>query len=190
MICSIFFKVIKPSLIGGFENAALVAQWAQQRGKMTVVSATFESSLGLSGYIQFSSFLDLQHSDICRVMNKEPSIFVAHGLGTYKWLEEDVTLGHLKVHRNSRSGFVEACPIEASRLMQQFDINQNVIVWKFNQAKIHKFQLSVDLDDFSLSINALSMGPNTNVSDVKLYSCFLLYFVSYADTLENHIVLK
>lgn len=85
---------------------------------MGVVSATFKSSLGLSGYIQFSSFLDLQYSDICRVMDKEPSVFVAHGLGTYKWLEEDVTLGHLKVHRNTKSGFVEACPIAASQLMK------------------------------------------------------------------------
>lgn len=165
--------VIKPSLIGGFENASLVAQWAQQRGKMAVVSATFESSLGLSGYIQFSSFLDLQYSDICRVMKKEPSVFLAHGLGTYKWLEEDVTLGPLKVHRNARSGFVEACPIEASRLMQQFDINKDVIVWKFNQAKIHKFQLSVDLDGFILSINVLSMGPNTYDNVVVFLHGFL-----------------
>lgn len=179
MICKcVFFKVIKPSLIGGFENAALVAQWAQQRGKMAVVSSTFESSLGLSGYVQFSSFLDLQHSDICRVMNKVPSAFVAHGLGTYKWLEEDVTLGHLKVHRNTKSGFVEACPIAASQLMQQFDINQNAVVWKFNEEKVHKVQLSVDLDDFCFSINVLSMGPNTNVSDVKLHSCLLLYILS------------
>lgn len=43
--------VIKPSVVGGFENAALIARWAQQQGKMSVVSATFESSLGLPAYV-------------------------------------------------------------------------------------------------------------------------------------------
>ncbi|KAI8018871.1 hypothetical protein LOK49_LG04G00411 [Camellia lanceoleosa] len=52
--------VIKPSVVGGFENAALIARWAQQQGKMSVVKATFESSLGLSAYVQFSYYLELQ----------------------------------------------------------------------------------------------------------------------------------
>lgn len=162
------FKVIKPSIIGGFENAALLAQWAQQRGKMAVVSATFESGLGLSGYIQLSCYLDLQYADICRVMNKEPSVVVAHGLGTYKWLKEDVTLDPLNVHRSSRSGFVEACPFEAGQLMQQFDMNKNVIVRKFSQEKVRNYQLKVDLEGILFSINVLEMGESKDVSDIFL----------------------
>ncbi|KAF2321397.1 hypothetical protein GH714_040986 [Hevea brasiliensis] len=44
--------VIKPSVVGGFERAALIAQWAHQQGKMAVVSAAFESGLthGLGTY--------------------------------------------------------------------------------------------------------------------------------------------
>ncbi|KAI5419515.1 hypothetical protein KIW84_043619 [Lathyrus oleraceus] len=55
--------VIKPSVVGGFENAGLIAQWAHQHGKMAVVSSAFESSLSLSAYTQFSSYLEVQRLD-------------------------------------------------------------------------------------------------------------------------------
>ncbi|KAM0987001.1 hypothetical protein ACFX13_011409 [Malus domestica] len=42
--------VIKPSVVGGFENTAIITRWAQQHQKMAVVSAAFESGLGLSAY--------------------------------------------------------------------------------------------------------------------------------------------
>lgn len=48
-----FFQVIKPSVVGGFGNTAIIAQWAQQHQKMAVVSAAFESGLGLSAYSVF-----------------------------------------------------------------------------------------------------------------------------------------
>ncbi|KAE8667675.1 Menaquinone biosynthesis protein, putative isoform 2 [Hibiscus syriacus] len=83
--------VIKPTVIGGFERAAIIARWAQRQGKLAVVSAAFESGLALSAYIVFSCYLDWQNADTCKLMNNNLVPSVAHGLGTFRWLEEDVT---------------------------------------------------------------------------------------------------
>ncbi|KAI7979092.1 hypothetical protein LOK49_Contig516G00002 [Camellia lanceoleosa] len=123
--------VIKPSVVGGFENAALVARWAQQQGKMSVVSAKFESSLFLSAYLQFSYYLELQKADICMAMNKEPSASIAHGLGTYHWLKEDITAEPLNIRRNPCSGFIEASVDNAGHLLGNFQVENknNVLVF-------------------------------------------------------------
>ncbi|KAF0928968.1 hypothetical protein E2562_011059 [Oryza meyeriana var. granulata] len=38
--------VIKPSVVGGFENATYIAKWAHMHDKMAVISSTYESSVG------------------------------------------------------------------------------------------------------------------------------------------------
>ncbi|CAK9155708.1 unnamed protein product [Ilex paraguariensis] len=156
--------VIKPSIVGGFENAALIARWAQQHGKMAVVSAAFESGLGLLAYIQFSSYVELQNAALCRVMNKEPALSVIHGLGTYRWLKEDVTTEPLKICRNPRSGFVEASIVDAVQLLQKFQINKNVIVRTFTREQVRNYQLSVDSEHFSFSFNIQEIGPSIDNS--------------------------
>ncbi|KAL3512857.1 hypothetical protein ACH5RR_025574, partial [Cinchona calisaya] len=150
--------VIKPSMIGGFERAALVARWAQQQGKMAVISATFESSLGLSSYTQFSSYLDLQNAEICRVMNKEPPVQLAHGLGTYKWLKEDVSAESSEIYCNSDSGFAGASVDATGQFLQRFQINQNVVLQTCSQEQVHEYQLPVDLEGVRYSANVLEMG--------------------------------
>ncbi|KAL3510951.1 hypothetical protein ACH5RR_030352 [Cinchona calisaya] len=165
--------VIKPSLIGGFENAALVARWAQQQGKMAVVSATFESGLGLSAYIQFSCYLDLQNADMLQLMDKDPSACIAHGLGTYRWFTEDVTIEPLNICSNSKTGFVEASATDAGQLMQQFQINQNVVVRYFDQENVHEYRLKVDLEGFSFSLNVLEMGKSIAGSVIVFLHGFL-----------------
>ncbi|KAI5445655.1 hypothetical protein KIW84_013758 [Lathyrus oleraceus] len=57
--------VIKPSVVGGFENA----EWAHQHGKMVVVSSAFESSLGLSAYTQFPSYLKVQRLSTFKLLD-------------------------------------------------------------------------------------------------------------------------
>ncbi|XP_028062359.1 protein PHYLLO, chloroplastic-like [Camellia sinensis] len=123
--------VIKPSVVGAFENAALIASWAQQQGKMSVVSATVESSPGLSVYVQFSYYLELQKAGICMAMNKEPSPSIAHGLGNYGWLKEDITSEPLNICRNPCSGFIEAYVDDAGRLLGNFQVDNknNVLVF-------------------------------------------------------------
>ncbi|KAF5939888.1 hypothetical protein HYC85_021055 [Camellia sinensis] len=129
-------QVIKPSVVAGFENAALVARWAQQQGKMSVISAKFESSLFLSAYLQFSYYLELQKADICMAMNKEPSASIAHGLGTYHWLKEDITAEPLNIRRNPCSGFIEASVDNAGHLLGNFQVENKVILRNFTEEEV------------------------------------------------------
>ncbi|XP_061990446.1 protein PHYLLO, chloroplastic isoform X1 [Rosa rugosa] len=150
--------VIKPSVVGGFENAAIIAQWAQQHQKMAVVSAAFESSLGLSAYIQFSCYLNQMNSEICTMMNYPLASSIAHGLGTYRWLKEDLTTTPLKINRNPRSGFVEASVADSDRVLQQFQINGNIIRRKFTGEQVCIYQLPLDSKGLSCSIKIQEIG--------------------------------
>ena len=158
------FQVIKPSVIGGFENAALVARWAQNQGKMAVVSAAFESGLGLSAYIQFSCYIELQNADICKVIKSELVPSIAHGLGTYRWLEEDVATDPLRVGRDPNSGFIEASVSDANQYLQRFQINHNSICSKLTGEQVSRYQLTVDTKNFSCFLKVYEVGQRTNVS--------------------------
>ncbi|XP_074383455.1 protein PHYLLO, chloroplastic isoform X2 [Apium graveolens] len=165
--------VIKPSVVGGFENAALIARWAQQQGKMTVVSAAFESGLGLSAYIQFSCYLELQNAEIYKLMNKEPAVPVAHGLGTYRWLRDDVIKERLSIARNPYNGFMEASAADAGRLLRNLQINQNHIVSRNPDKEGRTYQLAVDLECFSISINVHEIGQFADENVVVFLHGFL-----------------
>ncbi|KAM0961461.1 hypothetical protein ACFX2J_020652 [Malus domestica] len=154
--------VIKPSVVGGFENAAIIAQWAQQHQKMAVVSAAFESGLGLSAYIQFCCYLNLKNSEICEMMNYELAPSIAHGLGTYRWLKEDVTTTPLKIGCNPVSGFIEASVADADQVLQKFQINGNVVHRNFTGEQVRVFQLTVDSRAFSYSIIVHEIGERYN----------------------------
>ncbi|KAF7132517.1 hypothetical protein RHSIM_Rhsim09G0118400 [Rhododendron simsii] len=165
--------VIKPSIVGGFENAALIARWAQQQDKISVISATFESSLGLSAYVQFSYFLELQKEDICRTMEKEPSPTIAHGLGTYRWLKEDITAEPMNIYRNPSSGFIEAFVDDAGHVLTKFQVNRKVILRSFTGEEVQRYQLNVDSEGFSVSINVQEIGPKTEKNVLVFLHGFL-----------------
>ncbi|CAL8994804.1 unnamed protein product [Prunus brigantina] len=150
--------VIKPSVVGGFENAAIIAQWAQQHRKMAVISAVFESGLGLSAYIQFSCYLNQKNSEICEMMNYALAPSIAHGLGTYSWLKEDVTTTPLKISCNPDSGSVEASVADADQVLRKFKINRNIIHGTFTGEQVCVYQLPVDSKDFSCSIKVHEIG--------------------------------
>ncbi|MED6110114.1 hypothetical protein PIB30_040017 [Stylosanthes scabra] len=154
--------VIKPSVVGGFENAALIGRWAHQLGKMAVVSAAFESSLSLSAYAQFSSYLEMLSFDTMNKLHDKEVPSVAHGLGTYRWLKEDVTSNPLLIGCNPHSGFVEASVANASRLLQYFEVNQNVICDIIDEERVLKYQLKVELSSLSCSFEVQETGQKTN----------------------------
>ncbi|KAG9133231.1 hypothetical protein Leryth_022093 [Lithospermum erythrorhizon] len=155
--------VIKPSIVGGFENAALMARWAHLNGKMAVISSAFESGLGLSAYIQFSRYLDLQNEDAHRFRKAEGAKSrVAHGLGTYRWLKDDVIDGALNIYSNPASGSVEASVIDAGRTLQKDRLNHNSFVRIFTQEDVHNFQLTVQSHDVTVSVNVIETGQCIN----------------------------
>ncbi|XP_020225950.1 protein PHYLLO, chloroplastic isoform X3 [Cajanus cajan] len=156
--------VIKPSVVGGFENAALIAQWAQQMGKLAVVSAAFESSLSLSAYTHFSSYLEILSLGTFKVLDGTEAVAptVAHGLGTYRWLKEDVTPNPLLICRNPQSGFVEASVVNASQLVHDFQVNRKVISYIIAEEQVRQYQYKVELNNISCSFEVRETGCKRN----------------------------
>ncbi|GER31893.1 2-succinyl-5-enolpyruvyl-6-hydroxy-3-cyclohexene-1-carboxylate synthase [Striga asiatica] len=165
--------VIKPSVIGGFEKAALVARWAHQLGKTAVISAAYESSLGLSAYVQFAHYLDLQNAEIRSLTSKELEPITVHGLGTYKWFKEDVTLEHLNIHYNPDHRSVEADAVDAGRFLQNFRVNNEVVVRKFVGKQVRKYQVAVDTDGVSFTTNVVETGESIDGSAIVFLHGFL-----------------
>lgn len=114
--------------MGGFENAALIARWAQQHGKMAVISAAYESGLGLSAYILFASYLEMENVKTFRERKLGMAPVVAHGLGTYKWLDEDVMMNSLGISRSPYSGFVEGSVAEAGKNLKDVKITTMLLL--------------------------------------------------------------
>lgn len=169
-------QVIKPSVVGGFENAALIARWAQRHGKMAVISAAFESGLSLSTYILFSSYLEVQNAVICREMNRELGPSIAHGLGTYKWLKEDVVTSPLGICQSRSSGCVEASVADAARHLQNFQINKNVIFGAYTGEQVHRYEFNVDTTDHSCFIRVHEIQRQIDVSYGTLWHSFCVFF--------------
>ncbi|XP_068641777.1 protein PHYLLO, chloroplastic isoform X3 [Aristolochia californica] len=163
--------VIKPSIIGGFENAALMARWAQQHGKMAVISGTFESSLSLATYVQFAHYLEQQNADLCK-MKKEKISTVAHGLGTYRWLKEDV-ITPLKICLHPHSETVEASVHEAACLLQSVQINSEVIQRSYHDKDVQIYQVKVDCVDVTCVLEVWDTGADVQEKLIVFLHGFL-----------------
>ncbi len=69
--------VIKPSVIGSIEKTVQLGNLARERNALSVISCAFYSSVGLAAAASIASVLNDQD--------------VPCGLGTYKWLQEDIS---------------------------------------------------------------------------------------------------
>ncbi|CAA7053570.1 unnamed protein product [Microthlaspi erraticum] len=165
--------VLKPSVVGGFENAAKIARWAQQHGKMAVISAAYESGIGLSAYILFASYLEMENIKISREKNQGMTPLVAHGLGTYKWFNEDVMINSLGIYRSPYSGFVEGFVSDASKNLKEVKINNDVIVKTSQGVPVRRYEVRVDVDGFSHFIRIHDVGENAEESVVLFLHGFL-----------------
>lgn len=149
--------------MGGFENAALIARWAQQHGKMAVISAAYESGLGLSTYILFASYLEMESAKASTEQKQGMASLVAHGLGTYRWLSEDVMMNTLGISRSPYSGFVEGSVADASKNLKDVKINNDVIVSTSEGVPLRRHELRVDVDGFSHFIRIHNVGQSAEV---------------------------
>lgn len=181
-----FLEVIKPGVVGGFENAALIANWAHRHGKMAVLSSVFESGLGLSTYIQFSCYIEQKRMEMCETINYGSTTSIAHGLGTYHWLKEDIAVTPLNINRSQCSGFVEASIFEASQFLQTFQVNCNVILRNFTGEEICIYQLPIGSNGFSCAVKVQEIGQRF---DVGAFSLFLLSIrmLKHHDMISVHI---
>ncbi|KAG0608149.1 hypothetical protein M758_8G082600 [Ceratodon purpureus] len=116
--------VIKPGRVGGFERAASLAAWAHSRGMVAVISSAFESSIGLSAYAHLAAYVDERQSQTFTSVHQQSlqNRSVAHGLGTYTWLDGDILKGRkFEVSRDERGIGVPLVNAPNSRKYFQFN---------------------------------------------------------------------
>lgn len=173
-------QVIKPSVVGGFENAAHIAKWAQLHDKMAVISSTFESSIGLASYIQLAHYVDHQNSIVSRIRNKDTCRAAAHGLGTYQWLREDVSDQTLKIDASPHGEGIQASVEDAHGYLHHLSINNDMIERTYVEEKLRSYSIQVDADDCSYLVKLREAGDHTNVR--------ILLFFWKSDVKFPHIV--
>ncbi|CAA6670669.1 unnamed protein product [Spirodela intermedia] len=161
--------VIKPSVVGGFENAALIAQWAQQHEKMAVISSAFESSLSLASYVLFSYHLECQAAAISTARGNEPRSVTAHGLGTYRWLKEDLAAETISVSTHPNGNIMEASVEDAGRLLQRFKTDKRTIHRSYCGEQMKPYRWTLDDVNFSCSIKVQEVGIADNQVTVFLH---------------------
>lgn len=165
-------QVIKPSVIGGFENAATVAKWAQLHKKIAIVSSAFESSLSLSAYIQFAYYLEKQNAAVCKIEGRELNAPIAHGLGTYRWLKEDVTSSGIDICMSSDRYRLVASVEKAQNFLKLVQINKANIQKSYSEEQTSAYETEVDAEFLNCSFKFLKAGQNINV---RIYALLLFY---------------
>uniref|UniRef100_A0A0D9YU58 Mandelate racemase/muconate lactonizing enzyme C-terminal domain-containing protein n=1 Tax=Oryza glumipatula TaxID=40148 RepID=A0A0D9YU58_9ORYZ len=165
--------VIKPSVVGGFETAAYIAKWAHMHDKMAVISSTYESSVGLATYIQFAHYVDRQNDITSRIKNKGSCGNVAHGLGTYQWLREDVSDQKLKIHAPPLGDGIRASAEDAHGYLQHLVINDKKIERTYSEEKLRSYFIQVDGDNFSYQVKLQEGGDCTHEKVILFLHGFL-----------------
>ncbi|KAH9772176.1 protein PHYLLO [Citrus sinensis] len=131
--------VIKPSVIGGFENAGLIARWAQRHGKMAVVSAAFESGLaqGLGTYqwlkedvttdpisICHNSCRGFVEASVAKATHILQNLQINNDVICKTSMEEQVLRYQLNVNSKDFCSF-----IKVQEIGQRIDIQDNILLF-------------------------------------------------------------
>ncbi|CAN6273232.1 unnamed protein product [Urochloa humidicola] len=165
--------VIKPSVVGGFENAAHIAKWAQMHDKIAVISSAYESSVGLASYIQLAHYVDQQNSIVSRIKNKGTCGAAAHGLGTYQWLKEDVSEQKLNIRATPLADGIRASIEDAHGYLHHLNLSRNKIERTYSEEIPRSYSMQVDVDDCSYLVRLQEAGDHTNKKVVLLLHGFL-----------------
>ncbi|XP_073113105.1 protein PHYLLO, chloroplastic isoform X4 [Elaeis guineensis] len=179
--------VIKPSVVGGFENAALIAKWAQLHDKMAVVSASFESSLSLSAYVQFACYLEQQNVTISRLRKRKLSAAIAHGLGTYQWLQEDVSTNHLEFHVAPNGDKIEASVKDADTFLRYFQIKDKTVQRIYTGEQLKSYRIEVKGDNFSCSFKLQEAGADTRDWTELMQKQAVVYLHGFLGTSQDWV---
>lgn len=141
--------MIKPGRVGGFERAAAIAECALNHGRTPVISAAFESSISLSAYAQFATYIDSR----CQQTNNSRTLgshqdgqhvpVLAHGLGTYTWLDGDVVKSENRFRVvDNRDGSITSEMVDLAILQPELD--EDYISSKDKQMRMKNFSVSVE----------------------------------------------
>ncbi|KAJ6807004.1 protein PHYLLO, chloroplastic isoform X4 [Iris pallida] len=139
---------------------------------MSVISSTFESSLGLSSYVQFAHYLERQNVSICKMQNRELRAFTAHGLGTYKWLKDDVTTKTLRFFVPPLSETMEASVKDADVLLRHIQINHGIIQRVYKGEEVRSYRFTID-GEVSYCVKVIEAGVQKNNKVIVFLHGFL-----------------
>lgn len=159
--------VIKPSRLGGFERAALVAKWAQKHGMMAVVSAAFESSVSLAAYAQFAHYIDNKNLEAVRRSGKQDTTVVSHGLGTYSWLRDDVIKKRLQFQVYPNCDRIEVDVDDATAILQNIEVNPDTVKPICVEAKINMYTITVNYKETCFSFHVMDTGINNQNGNIQ-----------------------
>lgn len=115
-------------------------------------------------YIQFAYYLEQQRTEISQLHDLELAQSTVHGLGTYRWLKEDVTTLPLNVCIHANGDKVEASVEDASFLVQNFKMKPEAVQRSYCNEQVLTYKLTVDYGDFFCTFRVRDAGSNINVS--------------------------
>eukprot|EP01018_Ginkgo_biloba_P037309 Gb_25073 [translate_table: standard] len=150
--------VLKPSRLGGFERASLIAKWAQKHGKMAVISAAFESSVSLAAYAQFAYYIDNRNLEAGTASAKQGIPAVAHGLGTYSWLGDDVLRKRLQFCVHPKGDKIEVDVEDAAALLQNTEVNPDTVKLSCVEPNISSYTIAVHYKAICYSFCIMDTG--------------------------------
>ena len=92
--------VLKPSILGSLEKAKAVVDVCCELGVKPIVSATFESSIGLRTLAEFAWYASTKHAEAKAIASgggseRARGLPLLHGLGTIDWNSEEPSEGKL-----------------------------------------------------------------------------------------------
>lgn len=105
--------------------------------------------------------------------NKELPQIIAHGLGTYHWLKQDVTTEPLKICVHPNSHTVEASVEDACLLLQNFKINHEIVQRSYCNEQVHTYNTTVDCEDLLCSFKVRDTGRNMDNKVIMFLHGFL-----------------
>ncbi|KAH9297375.1 hypothetical protein KI387_029057, partial [Taxus chinensis] len=166
--------VMKPSRLGGFERVALIAKWANKHGKMAVVSAAFESSVSLAVYAQFACFIDNRNMGV-RTSDKPETPVIAHGLGTYSWLCDDVMKKRLQFQVYPKGDRIEVDVKDAATILQTMVVNPDTVKPGCVIPNIKSYKLTVLYKETRFSFHVMDTGINNQTGNIQEKTLLFLH---------------
>jgi hypothetical protein len=181
--------VIKPGRVGGFERAASLASWAHSRGMVAVISSAFETSIGLSAYAHLAAYVDERLSQTFAPVQQKTlqNRIVAHGLGTYTWLNGEILKSRKFEVLRDNTGIVVPL-LNAPNSRNDFHFNEKFVTSRSVEGVIESSTVKIASGNETFEFHVWNTNTMTtsvsspNITDLEVDKQSL-YFTSYQFTL-------
>mmetsp|Transcript_9649 Transcript_9649/g.35353 ORF Transcript_9649/g.35353 Transcript_9649/m.35353 type:complete len:2049 (+) Transcript_9649:190-6336(+) len=138
--------VLKPGVLGGFENTYQLAQLGRRYGAAPIISSAFETSVALSAFAHLALSLDVLMGS------------TVHGLGTWPWLHEPRSKISTVVNSNGMHIRLDPCGPMSSR---------------GRRSDHEHFCLDVRTERYSYRVHGVHCGEDSTTVAVNDYPAFV-----------------